>query len=257
MTTTKKCLNCGAEFNGRTNRLYCTDKCRIAAFYNKGNVSENIIENENLFNDDTNKQLTNLNSKLIEQLISVEVKYTNTEKNALEEQAKRCGVELSKYIRIRSQMDITDTSRMEDIITKQRSEIDELKVKLNFYQQGSSIPKEGNEKHAGLYVKMNEKQKEFLIKRWLESHDHDFSSSTSTLSNGKQTSNQAEWLIEEEKQFPGYIVGTMNDEMIVGLLCDIEERLIKYCSYSPEDFEDDSIFDQFEELDDYLKSKFK
>ncbi len=112
---------------------------------------------------------------------TIPVFFTAAEKENLEKQAQECETVLSKLIRIRCLMDETDIRMMQQTITTQEQQIEELRIKLGFFQEKgnhSESVKQLTEKSENVnLVKMNQKQFEFLREKYLESHDFEGSDS--------------------------------------------------------------------------------
>ncbi len=128
------------------------------------------------------------------------------EKENLEKQAQECETVLSKLIRIRCLMDETDIRMMQQTITKQEQQIEELRIKLGFFQEKGNHSESVNqltEKSDNVnLVKMNQKQFEFLREKYLESHDFECSG-METLPDGTITSNERDALVGLGKEISG------------------------------------------------------
>jgi len=234
------CQNCGIEFEGNSNALYCSGKCRTAAFRNGNNnkiTGLPDVKQENETDNDYSVSETTKNKTLI----PVTVMLTQKAIENLEAKAESCGVELSKYIAVRSQMDENDNLLNENIINKQKDEIDELNIKLSFYQNGI-----GNIDiiKGGLFIAMTKEQKEFLISEFLESFDFIDESNSNTSKILKE--------IERDNKASGSIYSTIEStigiHMISALFSEMEQRFIDECDVESDYFEDNSLEEQFKEL---------
>ena len=260
--TTKYCPQCGNEFEGRANKLYCSIKCKMAAFYSTdGNARNGLPVNgfsiekpggtftdNKLSVNESEKRLTVKNEP---EMVTVPVYLTMAEKENLEKQARECETVLSKLIRIRCLMDETDIRTMQQTITIQEQQIEELRIKLGFLQEKGNpsetvkplTVKSDNVK----LVTMNKKQFEFLREKYLESHDFQ-GSGMETLPDGTITSNERDALVGWEKKFPDNILTSMGGNMIYSLLNQIEESLVEHCGWDKEELQDDPLIDQFDNL---------
>jgi hypothetical protein len=95
-------------------------------------------------------------------------------------------------------MDKTNIRMMQQTITTQEQQIEELRIKLSFFQgkgNHSKSVKQLNEK-SGIVnlVMMNQKQFEFLRDKYLESHDFECSG-FETLPDGTITSNERDAMV--------------------------------------------------------------
>lgn len=251
--TTKICPQCGSEFEGRTNKLYCSTKCKMAAFYGintnpKNALAVEVSTDNGLTVSQSEKPLTVSNPGMV----TIPVFFTIQEKELLEKQAGECETVLSNLIRIRCMMDETDIRMMQQTLTEQKQLIEELRVKLSFYQEKDCLPvtnKQLTDKPVnGLLIKMNERQLAFIREKYLESYDFENPNEREGLPNGKMTSNHCEALEATEKDNPGFILSSIKFNMIYNFLVDIEERLEEYCGYDAEEFEDNPLIDEFNSL---------
>jgi hypothetical protein len=263
--TTKYCPQCGNKFEGRANKLYCSIKCKMAAFYssdgNSGNgLPFNGISNEKpgqtltdnkLSVNQSEKPLTVPKNKNEPEMETIPVFFTTAEKENLEKQAQECETVLSKLIRIRCLMDETDIRTMQQIITKQEQQIEELRIKLGFFQEKGNPSESFNQftEKSGIMnlVKMNQKQFEFLREKYLESHDFE-SSGMETLPDGTITSNERDALVGWERKYPDYIITTMGVNMLNSLFNQIEERLVEHCGWDEEELQDDPLIEKFDSI---------
>ncbi|HNW69366.1 MAG TPA: hypothetical protein PKI01_03110 [Bacteroidales bacterium] len=241
MTTTKNCPQCGAEFQGRSNRLYCSDRCKMDAFYKGNNKSESLIQTDKQFEELPQKRLITL-QPLSNQLVPVTVMLTPAEKESLEQQAAECGTELGKYIAVRSQMTETDVSTLEKAIESQKSDIQNLKIQLTFYSRGIKMPEQAVE---GFLISMNQKQKDFLIHWYLESMEFDYEDNEEE--NELQFNTYKEHMEHEEQVSPGYIVKEIEHEFIRLMFIELEKTLKTLCHYD-RDFDEDPLKLEFSEL---------
>ncbi|MEI6764630.1 MAG: hypothetical protein WCM76_03250 [Bacteroidota bacterium] len=268
----KKCPQCGKEFEGRANRIYCSLNCKMNAF--KGlerenenrygfteTVSENgsepnkmvfpvktdssPVKNNNLQNCDITVSPKKTDNPLETVLVSISKK----EKEYLEDQANACGSSLSQFIRIRSQMDETDVFELENTISEQKKELDELKIKLSFY---STREIHEGKTDSGVYdsfhFNLNKNQTDFIRKKYLESWDFDDTGMETALPGGHKTNNEAQAILADERKQPGALDEHIEFWMLFHLMDSIEQRLKKYCGYSEEDFEDESLIDQLDDI---------
>lgn len=246
----KQCLYCGTVFEGRENRLYCSEKCKMAAFRNgqTGLVTENATDKP--FETDTEKRLLNSFTQKNSGSLTVPVQFTQMELEALEAQAEECGVSVSKYIAIRSQMNETDTRKMEETIQRLKAENENLRVKLGFFN-GAPAPST-QKAQSGLFIPMTDAQKEFTVEKFLEALDfeHDHEEYMSTLNDGKTvTYNERVYYEDAEKRFPGTIEKKIVNDFIACFFQDIEKQLIEVCDWPEQSFEDECLIDQFYEIE--------
>jgi hypothetical protein len=264
--TIKHCPQCGNEFEGRANKLYCSIKCKMAAFYNSDGNTRNALpvngfSNEKhgqTFTDNklsvnhSEKPLTDQKSRNEPEMETIPVFFTVAEKENLEKQAQECETVLSKLIRIRCLMDETDIRTMQQTITKQEQQIEELRIKLGFFQEKSNNCESVNqltEKSGNVnLVSMNQKQFEFLREKYLESHDFECSG-FETLPDGTITRNERDALVAWERKYPDYVITSMGGNMINSLFNQIEERLVEHCGWDEEELQDDPLIEQFDSLE--------
>jgi hypothetical protein len=265
----KQCLYCGSEFEGRKNKLFCSENCRINAFRNGKTGEKTDFSTDNSLNnglekritDDSNgseKRITVSRNKSVETLIPVTVMLTSGEKESLEQQARDCGVDLSIFIRYRANMNESDTTRLETIIQNQKAELEELKVKLSFYNKNKNSPEAKHDQSrstgdgSGIYIeaghslviKMSEAQKKFLLEKYLDTNDYN-SESPFKLSNGTGTRNAKKWYEDIENVMPGSLESGMVDDMIECFFKELEERFVDICGIDADEFEFDSLYDLF------------
>jgi hypothetical protein len=199
--------------------------------------------------NESEKRLTVKNESEME---TIPVFFTAAEKENLEKQAQECETVLSKLIRIRCLMDKTDIRTMQQTITKQEQQIEELRIKLGFYQEIGNNTESVNrliQKSDNVnLVTINQKQFEFLRDKYLESYDFE-SSGMETLPNGTMTNNQREVLLSLERKYPNHIQTFIGVGMIISLFEQIEERLVENCGYDEEEFMDDPLIEQFDRLE--------
>jgi hypothetical protein len=253
----KICPQCGNEFEGRANKLYCSTKCKMAAFYGISAISKNALSIEpstdnGLTVSQSEKPLTLNQNKNNLGMVTIPVSFTIQEKELLEKQAGECETVLSNLIRIRCMMDETDIRMMQQTLTEQKQLIEELRIKLSFYQEKDCLPtsnKQLTDKPInGLLIEMNERQLAFIREKYLESYDFENPNEGERMPNGKMTSNHCEALEAFEKETPGFILSSIEFKMLYKLLVDIEERLAEYCGYDAEEFEDNPLIDEFDSL---------
>lgn len=202
--------------------------------------------------NESEKLLTVKKNRNEPEMETIPVFFTAAEKENLEKQAEECETVLSKLIRIRCLMDETDIRMMQRTITTQEQQIEELRIKLGFFQEKgnhSKSVKQLNEKSGYVnLVKMNQKQFEFLREKYLESHDFE-SEDMESLPDGTITSNERDALVAWNRKLPNNIITSMGLDMLYSLLDQIEERLIKNCGWDEEELQDDPLIEQFESLE--------
>jgi hypothetical protein len=263
--TTKYCPQCGNEFEGRANKLYCSIKCKMAAFYSSdGNTKNGLPVNgysieksgetltgNKISVNESEKPLTVPKIKNEPEMETIPVFFTTAEKENLEKQAQECETVLSKLIRIRCLMDETDIRTMQQTITKQLQQIEELRIKLGFFQEKGNHSESVNqltEKSDNVnLVSMNQKQFEFLRDKYLESHDFECSG-FETLPDGTITSNERDALVAWERKYPDYVITSMGGNMLNSLFNQIEERLVEQCGWDEEELQDNPLIEQFDSL---------
>jgi endogenous inhibitor of DNA gyrase (YacG/DUF329 family) len=252
--TTKTCPQCGKDFEGRANKLYCSLNCKMMAFYSSATGSKNGLTDNNaksVNHDD--EVLTDNHDKSETGMVTIPVPFTVSEKEMLECQSEECETGLPNLIRIRCLMDETDIRFMKQTIAEQKQLIEELRIKLGFYQHQGEIPvsvKPLTEKSVdGLLISMNEAQLEFLTDKYLESLDFESDHSEELLPDGTHIHNERKSLEYYEDQNPGHILTSMGQGMVIALLSRIEARLIDECGYSKEEFEDNPLIDEFDNLE--------
>lgn len=109
----KKCPQCGKEFEGRANKIYCSLTCKMIAFKNAEKRSNNGYETDmpvfksetDAFCTETNKFqqtscLTSVPERNENAQETVSIRLSRNEKEYLEEQANACGTSLSHFIRV-------------------------------------------------------------------------------------------------------------------------------------------------------------
>jgi hypothetical protein len=266
----KKCPVCGKVFEGRANRIYCSATCKINAYKGEGIFSEtdsrfsgtvselfskpdNSLEQRNIINETgnglQNNELSVSNSGYSNQLKTVSVGFIQDEVEQLEKQAKSCGTSLSQFIRIRSQMVETDIFELKDIISKQKVEIEELRIKIGFYNKSDvQSTKAVSNPMSGIHICLSKDQMDFLKEKFLESIDYD-GDVTFALTDGSSTSNEAEYLRDMEGKYPANIENMMEYYALEAFVLCIEKRLVEYCGYDEGDFDEESLFDKVNSLE--------
>jgi predicted DNA binding CopG/RHH family protein len=164
----KQCLYCGNEFEGRENRLYCSDKCRIGAFRNGKETDSSIIltddetenkinETENKINETENKinetnNLTNETEKQImetnnyeKKQISVTVNFSETEMRIIKDQAGEFGVSDQQLIKTKSLMEANNILMLQSKINSLTDENEKHRIELSFLRKMSPAP---NSQHS-------------------------------------------------------------------------------------------------------------
>ncbi len=240
--TTKQCPQCGTEFIGRANKVYCSTKCKMDAFYSS---NENIINRFEDFAETDNKALDTKETDK-QNMVIVPVPFTIEEKELLEYAAKDCKTVLPKLVRIRSLMDETDIKTFQQTIQEQKQEIEELRIRIGFYQgnaNGFETDKRFNKN--GLFIKLSNHQLKFLTEKYLESLDFDSPDSGEFLPDGSSTSNEREALEFHEQDKPGYILTRMENAMFCGFISNIEENLMEHCGYTEEEIMENPLADEF------------
>jgi len=191
--------------------------------------------------------------KTVSEMVTVPVQFTVPEKEMLQEQAEECETALPKFIRIRSLMDETDTMSMQQIIAEQKQQLEELRVKLSFFQgqpkKTETVKPLTDKSVNGLLIKMNEQQLQFLKEKYLESYDYEDENSTSLLSNGTVLHNERKVMEYEDKVYPNFIIDGIACDMLIEMIDEIEKRLKKHCGFTDDDFEDGDLYVQFDALD--------
>jgi predicted DNA binding CopG/RHH family protein len=150
----KQCPYCGNEFEGRENRLYCSDKCRINAFRN-GKETDNSIflsddETENKKNETNNltnemeKQIMETNNYEKKQ-ISVTVNFSETELRIIKDQAGEFGVSDQQLIKTKSLMEANNILMLQSKINSLTDENEKHRIELNFLRKMSPAP---NSQHS-------------------------------------------------------------------------------------------------------------
>jgi len=249
---TKQCPYCGTQFEGRSNKVYCSNKCKMASFYseNRSTFNGSGDDNETLTDNSLNIKPTKDNGNMV----VIHVPFTMQEKELLEKQAEECETVLPKLIRIRCLMDETDIQEMQQLIGQQKQLIEELRVKLSFYQEGDESVESGkrttDKPVNGLLVEMNERQLQFITEKYIESYDFDYDPGClERLSDGSFARSERESLEFYERQKPGHILQSIGSMMVYTLFGQIEANLVENCGYDKEDIEDNPLIDEFDELE--------
>ena len=133
----KECPQCGQEFTGRPNKMYCSNECKAIAFKTKNTDSESrkIIFPDTANPDSCPIQIDFPKKNDVVRSGSISVKLSESETRLLSTQAKECGVDISDFMRVKSLMDETNIFKLNETILQQQQEIDELKIKLSFYKK--------------------------------------------------------------------------------------------------------------------------
>lgn len=244
----KLCITCGIEFDGRKNRLYCSENCKMKAFYNGNGEKRTVLQLDEPINDNVVKPLTNIEMKSVESLNAISILLSPLEKDLLTRQAEDCGVELSKFIRVRALMDETNTSKLEASIEKLQSENDELRIQISFFRKGNHQEVQKHEVHSGIFIEMNQKQNDFLEEKWLESLDYEGSSGEWELSDGTFSTNQKEIEEDFEIQSPGSIKESIAKEMLEFMFADIEKKLVEHNNYNNDEFKYNPLLEEYDDL---------
>lgn len=249
---TKQCPQCGKHFEGRANKVYCSHNCKMAAFYGSNTSIETVNELSvdqlsvnGLQEELPQKQLTVLLIEKESTMVSVPVYFTNAEKSNLEQQAHECETALAKLIRIRSLMDETDIWSMQETIEEQKSQIEELRVKLSFFQgqgKNSELVKPSTDLSVnGLLIPMTEKQKEFLKELYIKTQCAQFDVNQEDIDNWEvdedeededlkyppELNDERVELNQKEKTEPGYLLQQISEELIhtylFQIVCELNE----------------------------------
>jgi hypothetical protein len=249
--TTKTCPQCGKDFEGRANKLYCSLNCKMMAFYSSSiNTKNELTVNYTVNHDD--EVLTDNHDKRDTGMVTIPVSFTVAENEMLEGQAKECETGLPNLIRIRCLMDETDIRFMKQTIAEQKQQIEELRIKLGFYQRQSEIPvtvkPSTDNPEAGLLISMSEAQLKFLTDKYLESQDFESDSSEEILPDGTHIHNERTSLEFHENQYPGHILTSMGQGMLINFISRIEGRLIDERGYDRDEFVDNPLIDEFDDL---------
>jgi len=252
MTTAKQCPQCGMHFEGRANKLYCSHNCKMAAFYGSSTNVETVnglsvdqLSVNGLKEDLPQNPLTVLSTEKVSSMVTVSVYFTNAEKSNLEQQANDCETVLPKLIRIRSLMDETDIWTMQETIEEQKSQIEELRVKLSFFQgqgQKSELVKPSTDLSVnGLLIPMTEKQKEFLKELYIKTQCAQFNVNQEDIDNWEvdedeededlkyppELNDERVELNQKEKTEPGYLLQQISEELIhtylFQIVCELNE----------------------------------
>jgi hypothetical protein len=183
---------------------------------------------------------------------TIPVFYTIAEKENLEKQAQECETVLSKLIRIRCLMDETDIRIMQQTIKKQEQQIEELRIKLGFFQEKGNHSEPTNQftEKSGIVnlLKMNQKQWAFLREKYLDSCDYE-STESETYPDGTITNNQRCAMLGWEQKYPEYVKINIGIAMLISFLEQIEERLVENCGWNEEELQDDPLIEQFDRLE--------
>jgi hypothetical protein len=213
---------------------------------------EQTLTDNKLSVNQSEKPLTVQNNRNEPDMVTVSVFFTAAEKENLEKQAQECETVLPKLIRIRCLMVETDIRMMQQTITKQQQQIEELRIKLAFFQEkgnhSESVNQLTEKSDSVSLVKMNQKQFEFLREKYLESHDFECSG-FETLPDRTITSNERDALVAWERKYPDYIITIMGGEMLNSLFNQIEELLVEHCGCDEEEFQDDPLIERFDSLE--------
>ena len=257
----KICPQCGKQFEGRANKLYCSHNCKMSAFYEMNGKNELTVNKLSVNDSEIHKEpppetiskpLTVSKMKTVTEMVTVPVQFTIPEKEMLEEQAEECDTVLPKFIRIRSLMDETDTMSMQQNIAEQREQLEELRVKLSFFQgqprKTETVKPLTDNSVNGLIIEMNEQQMQFLKEKYLESHDYEDLNSTTFLSNGTESHNEREVMEYNEKVNNTPILSDIGFYMLIHMINETEKRLIEHCGFTDDDFEDENLYEQFDAL---------
>ena len=261
--TTKQCPRCGESFEGRANKLYCSHRCKMAAFYGSngnngstvnglpaGGLTVDGLPVNGLHGESPGEPSTVSPRGNEPGMVAIPVSFTSPERELLEKQADECGTTLSRLIRIRSLMDETDIWSMRDTITEQGQQIEELRVKLSFFhgqaKNPSTVVRLTDKPVNGLLIAMNERQSQFLTAKYLESIDYESPDSMQTLPDGSKTRNERVFFEYYEREKPGYILDCLGFFMLSDMLDKIGRDLVENCGYDEDEVLDNPLPDEFE-----------
>ena len=240
----KTCPKCGKQFEGRANKLYCSHNCKMSAFYEMNGKNE-LTVNQLSVNDSeihkepppTPKPLTVSKMKTVTEMVTVPVQFTIPEKEMLEEQAEECDTVLPKFIRIRSLMDETDTMSMQQMITEQRDQLEDLRVKLSFFQgqpkKTETVKRLTDKSVNGLLIKLNNKELDFLTELYIESQCADSNIDEEDIENWQGEDelylhDEREEIEQEEIENPGSLLARLQDDLITTFIFDAMQTLNEY-----------------------------
>lgn len=157
----KICPQCGTEFEGRENRIYCSNRCKSSAFRNgnNGNFDKTTdFETDETFSERIEKPFLTETSKMKETLLPVTIMFSPEEKQKLKIQADECGVDINTFIRVRSQMTQTNAIQLQNIIEKQKKEINELTIKLKFFDNLKQTSVNDTPGEDGVFINITNEQ---------------------------------------------------------------------------------------------------
>ena len=142
----------------------------------------------------------------------------------------------------------TDIFELKDIISKQKEEIEELRIKLGFYNMSDEqSTKAVTNTTGGIHICLSKSQMDFLKEKFIESIDYD-GDITFTLTDGSSTSNEAEYLRDMEGKYPANVENMMEYYALEAFVLGIEKRLVENCGYDEGGIDEESLMDQINRL---------
>lgn len=242
--TTKICPQCGKQFEGRANKLYCSHNCKMSAFYEMNGKNELTVNQLSVNDSESHKELPRMPKSLtvskvktVTEMVTVPVQFTNPEIEMLQEQADECETGLPNFIRIRSLMDESDTSSMQQLIAEQKQQLDELRVKLSFFQsqlKKTETVKQLTDKSVnGIFLEMNQKQLEYLTEKYIESQCAELNIDEEDIEewNGEdelELHDEREEIEKEERKNPGSLLVRIKREFVIAFIFDLQYTLNEY-----------------------------
>ena len=242
----KTCPQCGKQFEGRANKLYCSHNCKMSAFYEMNGKNELTVNQLSVNDSEIHKErppeiipkpLTVSKMKIVTEMVTVPVQFTVPEKEMLENQAEECETVLSKFIRIRSLMDETDTMSMQQNIAEQREQLEELRVKLSFFQgqprKTETVKPLTDKTVNGFFLELNNKQLNFLTELYIESQCADMNIDEDDIANWTgedeiDLHDEREEIEQEEIENPGSLLARLKDDLIPTFIFDTMRILNEY-----------------------------
>jgi hypothetical protein len=181
----------------------------------------------------------------------------------LSKKAHECETALAKLIRIRSLMYETDIWSMQETIEEQKSQIEELRVKLSFFQEHKkseikpvtkieTVKPLAELSENGLFIPMNDKQKDFLTELYIKSECITFNITQEDIdewdskNEDNDDNNDDEFntrpeihderieIYHREKQEPGYLLKRLTESLvstfIFSSICELNDESKKHNS---------------------------
>jgi hypothetical protein len=183
------------------------------------------------------KPLTVSKMKTVTEMVTVPVQFTVSEKEMLQEQAKECDTVLPKFIRIRSLMDETDTMSMQQIIAEQREQLEDLRVKLSFFQgqpkKMETVKRLTDKSVNGIFLELNNKQLDFLTELYIEAQCANSNIDEEDIENWKgedelNLHDEREEIEQEEIENQGSLLARLKDDLITTFIFDAMRTLNEY-----------------------------